>query len=202
MFAEGRLLSNAIPTLFTVNTKTVQNDTENNEERSKIPPANPIFSIKAILSSKYQCSICSKSFPTKHNVILHERVHSGERPYECSKCQKNFQQIANLKTHMLTHTQEKKFECKECKKKFSQRCHLTKHSQIHEREKLLRSYREFLRKNPGIKYERFKLDYKDNKNDSYLNSTEIKREMDESLSSENDIEDIQVKMEYEDNGKA
>ena len=70
---------------------------------------------KCILNAKLiNCDICKKSFKTKSNMIVHKRIHSGEKPYKCDVCDKSFIQKSHLTTHMLVHSGKKEFQCRVC----------------------------------------------------------------------------------------
>ena len=55
----------------------------------------------------YACSDCGKSFARGGQLIVHQRVHSGDKPYSCSDCGAQFTSSGNLKTHAKLHENSK-----------------------------------------------------------------------------------------------
>uniref|UniRef100_A0A674IAD6 C2H2-type domain-containing protein n=1 Tax=Terrapene triunguis TaxID=2587831 RepID=A0A674IAD6_9SAUR len=82
----------------------------------------------------YTCSDCGKSFQWRQVLILHQRMHTGEKPFNCSDCGKIFRWRSSLIEHQRTHTGEKPFNCSYCRKSFSRYSYLIKHQILHTRE--------------------------------------------------------------------
>lgn len=61
---------------------------------------------------KKKCQICPKEFFTNQQLIIHERVHTGERPIECDLYPKTFLSIIAMKKHRRVHAGEEPFGCK------------------------------------------------------------------------------------------
>ncbi|XP_015257067.1 PREDICTED: zinc finger protein 574 [Cyprinodon variegatus] len=83
----------------------------------------------------HQCPICGKLFVSSSAVVLHQRVHTGERPFPCQVCGKRFRQNTHLREHLRTHSGERPFRCEICGKGFIQSMHLTEHRRTHTGER-------------------------------------------------------------------
>ncbi|XP_030664792.1 zinc finger protein 74-like, partial [Nomascus leucogenys] len=79
----------------------------------------------------FDCSQCWKAFSCHSSVIVHQRIHTGEKPYKCSECGRAFSQNHCLIKHQKIHSGEKSFKCEECGEMFNWNSHLTEHQRLH-----------------------------------------------------------------------
>ena len=80
---------------------------------------------------RWKCSLCPKSYTTKHNLVIHILDHNKIKPHCCQICGKFFKQLSHLHTHALTHSNIKPHSCEFCKKSFTQISHLRRHLTTH-----------------------------------------------------------------------
>ncbi|XP_035234276.1 zinc finger protein GLIS3-like isoform X3 [Stegodyphus dumicola] len=81
------------------------------------------------------CSRKLQPFNARYKLLVHMRVHSGDKPHKCTYagCTKAFSRLENLKIHLRSHTGERPFTCTfpGCSKTFSNSSDRTKHQKTH-----------------------------------------------------------------------
>ena len=83
----------------------------------------------------YSCKVCNKAFNRKQKLVIHERIHTGERPFSCRVCNKAFTSSSNLVEHERIHTGERRFSCEICNKSFTNKSSLVRHERVHTGER-------------------------------------------------------------------
>ncbi|KAJ2951513.1 hypothetical protein O0L34_g13663 [Tuta absoluta] len=90
--------------------------------------------------SRYVCPApnCSRSYTSAHNLTVHFRNHSGERPHKCSDCNKRFTSKTTLNDHKRIHTGVKPYMCPVCGAQFTTNklvAHLRTHAKSKQRDR-------------------------------------------------------------------
>ncbi|XP_050068920.1 uncharacterized protein LOC126557255 [Anopheles maculipalpis] len=81
------------------------------------------------------CPRLHRPFNARYKLLIHMRVHSGEKPNKCPfpSCKKAFSRLENLKIHQRSHTGERPYNCQfqGCSKAFSNSSDRAKHQRTH-----------------------------------------------------------------------
>lgn len=83
---------------------------------------------------RFMCDACGKGFRKRSEVVVHIRVHTGERPLKCSMCDRRFAHPSNLHAHERRHPEAKSLACTVpgCSETFADQARLRNHMLAHQ----------------------------------------------------------------------
>jgi len=137
------------------NPVTVKTEKNSKKKLERGRPRQPWQTLTPVMNS-YHCPWCVKTFPKRSRLLVHQRMHTGEKPYTCSSCQMSFAYKNSWMLHMrrlnhgtpeellpnntnqnITDDSIKKFkhQCKYCHQNYRKMCQLKYHMTKHTGEK-------------------------------------------------------------------
>lgn len=86
--------------------------------------------------SRHRCMHCGKCMQSASSLIMHLRLHNGERPFACDACPKTFKTNGGLVTHQKRHLRLLEYACEYCGKGFVESSNLRRHiASLHTQER-------------------------------------------------------------------
>uniref|UniRef100_A0A336N0C9 CSON012104 protein n=1 Tax=Culicoides sonorensis TaxID=179676 RepID=A0A336N0C9_CULSO len=100
-----------------------------------------VDNIENKLQDPNECPTCHKVLSCKSSLLMHYRIHTGEKPFRCKICGRPFTTKGNLKVHMSIHRVKEPFAgfnaCPICHQKFDNifqlQDHIRSHTMDHEK---------------------------------------------------------------------
>ena len=83
----------------------------------------------------FKCFLCTKSFPSKSQLVGHLKIHKGKKDVTCSLCSASFISQSYLNVHMKKH-KEGRYTCKICNHTCNSQQNLKTHLKIHDEGKI------------------------------------------------------------------
>ncbi|XP_023034308.2 zinc finger protein 429-like isoform X1 [Drosophila willistoni] len=77
----------------------------------------------------HRCSLCGKCLKSPSSLVMHMRLHNGERPFACANCPKSFKTNGALVSHQKRHQQLPCHVCPHCDRGFVESSNLRRHIQ-------------------------------------------------------------------------
>ncbi|EDV91304.1 zinc finger protein 16 [Drosophila grimshawi] len=77
--------------------------------------------------TRHRCVYCGKCLQSAPSLVMHLRLHNGERPFACDVCPKTFKTNGGLVVHQKRHLKLIEFECEYCGKGFVESSNLKRH---------------------------------------------------------------------------
>ena len=59
---------------------------------------------------QFECDVCEKLFNNYSVMVVHKRIHFGERPHKCVDCGERFNCSSSLKSHYKLHKQQNLYD--------------------------------------------------------------------------------------------
>lgn len=89
------------------------------DDRDTVAEGNVSY-IKKGGRNMLKCGYCGQLFKFLSQFVIHQRIHTGERPFKCTECGRGFSKNSNLNLHLKTHKKSNIYQrCPLCKIKFS-----------------------------------------------------------------------------------